>query len=178
MNPTERQRIARLATALAQRDVLQQAPADRPVLPADIAAFAAGRDGAMADAVATALSSDLSARRLYRELLGQKARAHSGLQACAQDSAEVVQREGDGFEIRFRSSRADPHQRYVTLVMKPSHPLPEGTAVQLHVLGDDTVLRLDFPPLIDQTSQRLFSSDSLELAMLRRDDTEILLVTP
>jgi len=56
-------------------------------------------------------------------------------------------------------------------------PAMHGRALQVHVLATDALLRLDFPAPQDGRSQRLFSADSPELALLRRGDSELLLVT-
>jgi hypothetical protein len=49
--------------------------------------------------------------------------------------------------------------------------------LQVHALAADTLLRLDFPSPVDGRSQRLFAVDSPELALLRRLDSELILVT-
>lgn len=149
----------------------------RPLLPWQVAAYVAG-DGEDDAALAQALRSDLRMYRLYRDLLKTRVAAVSPRQAAAQDRSESPAREGEGFRLSFRNSRADAGQVYVTLELGAAQMRPDGSRVQLHVIAADALLRLDFPPLADGRSQRLFLASSAELALLRRGDTEVLLVLP
>lgn len=147
-----------------------------PLLPWRIARYAAGDADADAAAVAVALRQDVSLYRLYRALLDAHAFGMSPRQAAAQSLALTGRREGEGFVLEFRASRAQADQVYVTLGIDPLREVREGAQVQLHVLTDGDLLRLEFPPLVGRSSQRLFLAESPELALLRRNDSELVLV--
>ena len=89
--------------------------------------------------------------------------------------APSAERSGQGFRLEFRSSRATPGQVYATVVLEGVEA--GERALQVHVLGQEALLRLDFPAPVDGRSQRLFPADSPELALLRRTDSELVLVT-
>lgn len=121
------------------------------------------------------LHSDMRWYRLYRQMLGARAAGHSARQAAAAGEQPSAERQGQGFRLEFRDSRAAPAQVYVSVVLEGIEASERG--LQLHVLAEDALLRLDFPLPIEGRSQRLFAADSAELLMLRRIDSELVLVT-
>ncbi|MCB1553674.1 MAG: hypothetical protein KDJ14_07660 [Xanthomonadales bacterium] len=121
------------------------------------------------------MRTDLGLYRLYRELLANRSQAISPRQAAAASDAPSAERSGQGFRLEFRSSRATPGQVYATVVLEGVEA--GERALQVHVLGQEALLRLDFPAPVDGRSQRLFPADSPELALLRRTDSELVLVT-
>jgi len=146
---------------------------DRPLLPWAVARYVAG--GEAAPGLLDVLRADLSLYRFYRDLLATRAQGLSARQAAAAGEAPSPERAGQGFRLEFRSSRASPSQVFATIVLEGVDSVERG--LQVHVLAPDTLLRLDFPAPIDGRSQRLFAADSAELALLRRSDSELVLVT-
>lgn len=143
------------------------------VLPWALARYIAGAEpepGLMAR-----VRADLGLYRLYRDLLVARSQAYSPRQAAAASESPSGDRSGQGFRLEFRSSRATPGQVYATVVLDGVEAIER--ALQVHVLGAEALLRLDFPPPVDGRSQRLFLADSAELALLRRADSELVLVT-
>ena len=147
-----------------------------PLLPWHIARYAAGDPDVDSSAMAKALRQDISLYRFYRALLDAHAFGMSPRQAAAQSLALTQRREGEGFSLEFRASRAQADQVYVTLSIDTLRVVREGAQVQLHVLTDEDLLRLEFPPMVGHRSQRLFLSGSPELSMLCRNDSELILV--
>lgn len=178
-DPNDQATVA-VASYLLMRDALSGTGRceNEPLLPWRIARYAAGDANVDAAAVASALRQDVSLYRLYRTLLEAHAFGRSPRQAAAQSLALTGRREGEGFVLEFRTSRAHADQVYVTLGIDPLREVREGAQVQLHVLTEGDLLRLEFPPLTGRSSQRLFLANSPELALLRRNDSELVLVMP
>ena len=51
--------------------------------------------------------------------------------------------------------------------------LAEGQAVEIHAIGENEVLRVRFPPLHDNKTQRLFEADDAVLRLLKDDRAEL-----
>lgn len=178
MTDSNDQATVAVASYLQMRHALSGAGGDDsvPLLPWRIARYAAGDAESDPAAVANALRQDVSLYRFYRALLAARAFGTSPRQAAAQSLTLAGRREGEGFVLEFRTSRAQVSQVYVTLSIDPLREAHEGVPVHLHVLTDGDLLRLEFPPLMGRSSQRLFLADSPELALLRRNDSELVLV--
>lgn len=164
-----------LASYLQSRAALCGSASSTPlqVMPWSLARFVSGAEPE--PGLLTALRGELPLYRLYRDLLALKASGTSLRQAAAASDAPSPERAGQGFRLEFRNSRADPSQVYATVVLEGVEATER--ALQVHVLAQDALLRLDFPPPVDGRSQRLFGEESLELALLRRFDSELVLVT-
>jgi hypothetical protein len=143
------------------------------VLPWALARYVSGAEPE--PALLTALRADLGLYRLYRDLLSAQSAGWSPRQAAAAGALPSPERVGQGFRLEFRSSRATPGQVYVSVLLEGTQASERG--LQVHVLAEDALLRLDFPQPIEGRSQRLFAADSPELALLRRIDSELVLVT-
>jgi len=165
--------VVTTASYLAMRDALAAQAKPAPVLPQAVVDYGLGRPVQDEAAVREALGSDLALRRLYRVAVQQQRVAYSPVQACAQDRGEVIRRSGDGFELRFRRSRATAGQMYVTLEVSSVLAVEEGQAVTIHAIGEHEVLRVTFPPLHDGKTQRLFEADDAVLRLLRDDRAEL-----
>lgn len=177
MNNADDKAAVAVASYLQSRAALSGAvPARTAVLPWQISRYVGGDPDLDVPTLKQALRQDLALYRLYRDLLATRASGVSPRQATAQSHQASPRRTGEGFVLEFRTSRANAGQVYVTLVLE--HEREDGAIVQLHVLAADDLLRLEFPPLVGKHSQRLFSSDSAELALLRRSDSEVVLVLP
>ena len=164
-----------LASYLQSRAALSGAERIAPsqTLPWALARYVAGEE-AQPDLLAT-IRADIGLYRLYRDLLAKRAQGQSLRQAAAASGQLSAERAGQGFRMEFRDSRATPGQVYATVVLEGVEPGERG--LQVHVLADDALLRLDFPVAVEGRSQRLFMADSPELALLRRTDSELVLVT-
>lgn len=147
--------------------------AESQVMPWALASYIAGAEPE--PNLITTLRADLGLFRFYRELLRVNAQGVSPRQAAAASDVGSAERAGYGFRLEFRDSRAESAQVYVTIVLDGVEPTERG--LQVHVLAEDALLRLDFPLPVDGRSQRLFPAESLELGMLRRMDAELMLVT-
>ncbi|AKS41452.1 hypothetical protein [Wenzhouxiangella marina] len=173
MNKEQKARKVAEASYLALRDALDQPGPAGLVLPQSVIDFALGRAVADEGAVRRHLGEDLACRRLYREALAQRRLAQSPIQACAQDKGEVTRRSGEGFELHFRRSQASPGQVYVTLQLLPGIEIEDGVGLEIHAIADHDILRVSFPPLHDQQSQRLFEDQDAVLQLLRDDRAEL-----
>lgn len=153
-------------------------PQLRPVLLADIAAYIGGGSQAAEDEkrVAQAITSDLRVRRQFKQLLAQQVVATVPQEALAQDTAMADERQGDGFCLKFRTSRADASQVYVILELDTKLASADGQQYQLIAEPQDTVLRLPFPGLNKLRAQLIMLSDDERLGYLRDPKVELHLV--
>lgn len=174
------QGVVALASSLLMRQALSGVGPEGscPVLPWHVAGYAAGVRNVDPDRVADALRRDVNLYRFYRAVLQARSFGTSPRQAAAQGLAWMERRQGEGFVLEFRASRAQPDQVYVTLSIDPLRDVPLESVLHLHVLAQGDLLRLEFPPLSGRSSQRLFLADSPELRLMRRNDSELVLVMP
>ncbi|MFT4927282.1 MAG: hypothetical protein ACI8WB_003388 [Phenylobacterium sp.] len=153
-----------------------QAAREKPVMYAEILHYVLGNDNIDADRVSRALASNLSNRRVYKQLLAQNRCAYAPREAHASDSDEVSQRIGEGFKIKFRAAKSRPGQMYIVLEIDYHNLVAGDKPLILHVSGDEIYCRLAFPGQIDHQTQVLLATQDPRLLSLRNMDTELSLV--
>lgn len=139
--------------------------------------YVEGRDFEGSERVEAALRNDLSLRRTFKQLLSRRSVAALPQEAQADDGARVSQREGEGFSVLFRPSKANPDQLYVILRVFPDFGAAEGKAFMLVAELDDEVTRVRFPELLDGQSQCILPIDHAPLAALQAPKSHISLVS-
>lgn len=93
---------------------------------------------------------------------------------AAASSGTVSEREGDGFRIKLKESRADADQVYIILMLDDH---VEDLPVALMVKGEDgSYLKLPLPEIDGGTAQMLEASDSAIVQALRDVKTELYLL--
>jgi len=178
LNSEFKREIVAVASYLAARDATESAVGARPVMPSDVVAFALGRPVHDREALYAGLTPHLGMRRLYREMFKSNRIGQSPLQACAHSGGTITSRQGEGFMLRFKTSRASAEQVYVTLEIRHELDLTEGETVDIHAIGERQVLSVRFPPVHDGKAQRLFEHSDPVLALLRDDRAELELIKP
>ena len=161
--------------ALKALQGIHQCAADTPVLMADVVHYLQGGEQRKQH-IEQAISSDLRVRQQYRMLLQQMRVATASKEALAQDAAELDVRQGEGFRILFRRSRADAGQTYVILELDEHSDLSPDVDYMLLAEDEQTVVRLLFVAPGSGRSQTILPSDDGQLATLKKSDVELSLI--
>ena len=161
--------------ALKALQGIHQCEAELPVLLADVVHYLQGGERRKQQ-IERAISSDLRVRKQYRMLLQHMRVATAAREALAQDVAELDVRQGDGFRILFRRSRADAGQTYVILELDAHSDLSPDVDYMLLAEDEHTVVRLLFVAPDAGRSQTILPSDDGQLATLKKPDVELSLI--
>ena len=143
---------------------------------ADVLHYVVGSSAIDVTKVGNAINSDLKLRRIYKQLLGQNRVAFGPREAHAQGEEEIALRNGEGFCIKLKVSKANAKQVYVILTVEQPEQFKSDKAIALHVTSEQTQFRLDFPALVDGKSQSIVASDDERLTALKNINTELSLV--
>lgn len=148
----------------------------KPVMYAEILHYVLGNDNIDATRVADALASNLSNRRVFKQLLAQNRCAYAPREAHAQDTDEVSQRIGQGFNVQFKVAQSRPDQIYIILEIDYHNLVAADKPLILHISGDEDYQRMAFPAQIENKTQLIVASADPRLLSLRDLDTELSLV--
>jgi hypothetical protein len=167
--------------ALQGRRGLTQEAAQRqqvlkPVTFAEILHYVLGKTDIDIERVAKAINSQLNCRRTYQQLLTQNQVAYAPKAACAQEDELIDLRNGEGFKLKLRSSRARPEQVYVVLEVFYPQQFIAAKPVIMHIVTEQMQQRLNFPPLVDGQSQFILQVEDQRLVALRDINAELYLV--
>lgn len=159
----------------AKKALKQPLAGQKPVLFADIVGYVMGKSD-NADGIHQAINSDLSKRRIYQQVLNQSRFAVGLREAHAKSAGEIELRRGNGFVVKLKTSKANAQQCYVILILddtllddaKTSHLINDADkSIVLHISGEQSHQRLQFPPLFDGKSQLMITVDDERLLMLK-----------
>lgn len=179
MNDRDRENVGRLFDALSNLDSMQDpkdrdlaAGQDRPraVGFADIYAFATGPDTMMSPALSEALAGSARLRADLDALLSRQC-VYRFPRAAAASSGALESREGDGFSIRLKPSRADG-QVYVIIQLEAGEVPPQALVLRD---GKGEYQKFDMPDPIGDRVQMLADEDSDLVQALRSVETDIYL---
>ena len=150
---------------------------EKPVMFADIVRYVMGNDD-QEGVVYQAICNDLSKRRMYQQALNQSRFAFGKQEAHAQSAGEIELRQGEGFTIKLKFSRANANQCYVILLLdesllSKSVLADPDRAIILHISDTEQHKRLQFPPLLDGKSQLMMLADDERLILLKNINTEL-----
>lgn len=136
----------------------------------EIYAYATGAaDSDVTARVETALAQTPGATEMLWQMLDRVA-PYAAPRVAAAASGGVEERQGDGFVLRLRESRAKPEQVYILIVLE-SAVAPPG---QLFVrTADGSVLRQDLPAPAEETIQVLADSASALVNALNDPASEV-----
>lgn len=168
-------RTESMFVALKMLQGVHQHQAQAPVLMSDILHYLQGGEQRVQD-IEQSIKTDLRARQQYRMLLDQMRVASATREALAQDVAELDVRQGDGFRILFRQSRADSGQTYVILELDTHSRLQQNVDYMLLAEDETTVVRLLFVAPSGGRSQTILPTDDSQLATLKNPDVELSLI--
>jgi hypothetical protein len=175
--PKQKAAAAEMFGALSALDTLNDSLDDAGERPrrigfSDLYAYATRADSVMDDTLRRALDENQRLRQDLHCLLGKGA-IHHFPRVAAASSGAVENREGDGFRIRLKQSRAVDTQTYVII------ELAEGqtdTPTTLFVGNPDKeYVKQALPEAQDRTIQLLVESDSELVAALRDVQMEVFL---
>lgn len=121
-----------------------------------------------------AIANDLRWRQLYSKALKTGRFSYAPKVAAASDG-QLSERQGDGYSLRWRSSRAEAGQVYLMLSVDAEQEYEGGSELVLHVLTEHQAARCSFPALHDGRSQVVIESQDLLLALLTNKDAELFL---
>lgn len=163
--------------ALTALDTLSQAMATEPHAPQiafrDLLAWTKGPAANLPIAYKQALLANPALRRDFDRLLSRTAEWRCE-RAAAASSGLLDTREGNGFRLRLKPSKAAPGQVY--LLVEFTGAMPETPPQTLVVNGaDGDCVRLGLPDLHDGTAQVLTDEDADVVRLLRDPKTEIFL---
>lgn len=155
--------------ALSTLDGMAGSASTRPSF-GELWAFAAG-DAEMSDGLRHALASD---RRLAGDLdhLVERTALYRFPRVAAASSGDVDTRDGEGFRIRLRPSRANRQHTYVSIEVAPELDEPPFA---LLAKGPGRWVKLALPDAIDGVIQILVDSGSELVQALRDVHTEVYL---
>ncbi len=177
LTPRQQDAARQAFAALGALDRLDQAGRERSagarrVGFSDLYAFATEPERAMTPALARALGADARLRDDLERLLVKTARYRSPRLAAA-SSGPVVHRQGTGFTIDLRPSRAEASQVYVIIELDDIVP---GLPRILFVTGRrDRLLKHPLPAAQGNTIQLLAEADSDLIQALRDPGSEVFL---
>lgn len=163
-----------LFDALATLDVLTDADAERAssasVAFSDLYAFATQPGRAMDESMRRALARDSRLREGLERILDKTAVYHFPRVAAASAGA-VESRDGEGFTIRLRISRAENTQTYVMIEIADGRDETPNTLIVRGPDGDYG--KYPLPAAQDGVIQILADTDSDLVQALRDVDTEV-----
>ncbi len=139
---------------------------------ADLYAYATRPDRVMDETLRRALDHNRRLREDLHRLLGKVSIHHFGRVAAASSGA-VESREGDGFRIRLRQSRAVATQTYVIIELAEGQT--EAPTTLFVGSADKPHLKQALPEAQDRTIQLLVESNSELVAALRDVSQEVFL---
>ena len=155
---------------------LQQAAPRRPVMFAELVHFTFASAAVDEAHIQGCLGTDLNLRRRFNALLRQRRLTGAPREARAQHSAAIEQRQGEGFVLKFRTSKAVSTQIY--LILELQRELAIDTQKELILIGsvNDAVMRLVFPAPEDFKTQHILLDSDPKLDILRHGECEISLL--
>lgn len=172
LNPRQKMAAEALFDALTTVDALgaPAAGAARRAGHAELYAYATRPERGMDESLRRALDESPALRRDLERMLDRAALYHFPRVAAASTGA-VTEREGEGFKIRFRESKAAAGQTYVIIEIEdPASATPRS----LFLCGTDRHYgKIELPEEQDGVIQLLLDSGSDELMALRDVRTEI-----
>lgn len=143
----------------------------RPVGFSDLYAYAMGRGGIGERDIKQAMLRNPALRGQLGSLL-RRVSIYRAPQVAAASSGEIDRREGEGFVIRLKVSRADPEQTYV--IIELAHP--EGRVPHhLFLFGEHETSRFDLPEVQEGIMQILAASTSPLVSGLKDIKREVFL---
>ena len=172
LNDRQKHAAESLFDAFATVDILtgSERPTERRVGHADLYAYATRPERGMDETLRHALDTDPALRRDLDRMIDRQAIYHFPRVAAASSGA-VKEREGEGFKIRFRESKAAEGQTYVIIEIEdPASAAPRS----LFLCGTDKHYgKIELPDEQDGVIQLLLDNDSEALMALRDVKTEI-----
>jgi hypothetical protein len=157
-------------------DTLDQISRPDPDLPRKIGfnelyAYANDPDHSPASDLIAALSTNLDLRRDLKRLLDKQALAHLPRLAAA-SSGEVTEREGDGFTLRLKPSKAQEDQVYLLIQTQDRDDSPRLLFVEDE---DATLHRLVIDDFLEGEAQILLNLQDGILKALRNVKSSVIL---
>ncbi len=136
----------------------------------ELYAFATDPQRAMDNRLRTALSGNADLRRDMDRILDKTALYHFPLVAAA-SSGEVEERDGEGFKIKLRTSRAESSQTYVMIELDETNTSRPSTLFVRN--SENDYEKYPLPELQGGVIQLLVESDSDLVKALRDVHTEV-----
>ena len=172
LNSRQKEAAEAVFDALTTVDALTapDAGTQRRVGHADLYAYATHSGRGMDESLRRALAESPMLRRDLERIIDRQSLYHFPRVAAASSGA-VTEREGDGFRIRFRESKAAKGQTYVIIeIDEPAN----GTPRSLFMCGADRHYgKIELPEEQDGVIQLLLDNSSADLKALRDVQTEI-----
>jgi len=137
----------------------------------ELYAYANNQQHEATPALKKALSSDLRTRRDLNLLLRKHAIAFME-RAAAASSGDIEKREGDGFNLTLKPSKANPDQIYLIIEAFEREEIPTLLFIESDEVG---VLRLKIDDYYDGEAQILLSSQDDVVKALRNHASEVIL---
>jgi hypothetical protein len=140
----------------------------------DLIKLASGFQLNNSQALMAKINQNLLVRRQYADLVKRLCFANSQLHAAAaSDKQGMPTRQTDSFSLTFKRDSMAPSQVFALLHI--NHPTDgQNTAgVIVHALTQKHCERIEFPSLIDGTTQYLFDESDPKLQFLLDGDAEI-----
>ena len=161
--------------ASALQGVRQYRPSSR-ISFAHLMCYLEGAESVNRDEIELALGSHLPLRRMFNDLLAKRAVATLAREARADDGSAIQTRQGEGFSVLFRESKASPDQVFVILKLATDHTVPHGRELLLVAQCDEATISLKFPVPDDDRSQLILLDTDDRLHLLRNPDSALYLV--
>lgn len=178
MSKDEKQATTALFDALSVMDALDghgngAEKKRKPVGFTDLYEYAHNPNGIMSAALGSALIHNASLRRDLDQLIDRMSVYHFP-KAAAASSGALESREGSGYKIRLKASRADEGQLYVIIeISNLDEPQPESLIVKLE---DGRYIKQTLPEGINGTYQLLLETNADMVVALRDIKTEVFLL--
>ncbi|WP_299071474.1 hypothetical protein [uncultured Paraglaciecola sp.] len=156
----------RLFTAKVAFRELSQPTGTPAVLYNDLIQLALGNNIQHSEQIMRALNSQLPLRRQYQQIVKSLSFSESPAQAAASTTNALSTRQTDLFTIKFKRDKQQASQIFVILHI----PHPTTNQIQqgvvLNVISDQKTQQINFPALIEGTSQYLFDEQDPRLQLL------------
>ena len=174
LNAEQKAVAERLFDALSTLDALsdpsERAEASRGVAFADLYAYATEPERGMDDRLQRALASDSKLRADLERILDNTT-LYRFPRVAAASAGEIDRREGEGFTIRLRRSRAAENQVYIIIEVQDAG---RETPATLFICGAGHAYgKFPLPPAQDGVIQLLSEDDSDLVKALRDVHTEV-----
>lgn len=119
------------------------------------------------------VNKTLTMRRAYQALLKTLSFSHSGQQIAASSDEEFSARSNEYFKVDFKRDTTFKEQVYVLLSIMNPLARHLNTPIELHIIHEDNIAKLNFSALVEGKSQQLLDINDQLMKSLVSSESEL-----